>query len=187
MRIPRELSLGAPDREHEISAPGGAYRPVLCHPVMLESISTVRLTSGAPSCGAPGKSFAAGQAFRVEGLSSFQERHLSSKSSMRLSSVPLFHGVLPEGNSSMPVNFSALSHDHVSRGLSASIGISSLQTVAYTERSGMGFLTGCGKRPSGSGSSSSAGSSCWRSCSSRSRRSSSSLLLFSASSLLACS
>lgn len=36
--------FGSAGQEHEISAPGGAYSPVLCQPPILESISTVLLT-----------------------------------------------------------------------------------------------------------------------------------------------
>lgn len=121
MRTLTVLSLGAPDREKEISPPGGAYSPVLCQPPMLESISTVLLTVWAPSSGTPGKSFAAGHAFREESLASFHSRHFSRSSCMRRVSLPLFHGAAPAGNSSIPAIFSALSQDHVSSGLSLSV------------------------------------------------------------------
>lgn len=88
MRTLIEPSLGAPDREHEISAPGGAYSPVLCQPPILESISTVRLTVWAPFSGTPGKSFAAGHAFSEASLASFHSRHFSRSACMRPASFP---------------------------------------------------------------------------------------------------
>lgn len=90
MRTLIEPSLGAPDREHEISAPGGAYSPVLCQPPILESISTVRLTVWAPFSGTPGKSFAAGHAFSEASLASFHSRHFPEAPSCvrRLSLFP---------------------------------------------------------------------------------------------------
>lgn len=105
MRTLIEPSLGAPDREHEISAPGGAYSPVLCQPPILESISTVRLTVWAPFSGTPGKSFAAGHAFSEASLASFHSRHFSRSACMRPASFPFFHGEEPVGNSSIPSIF----------------------------------------------------------------------------------
>lgn len=178
MRTLIEPSLGAPDREHEISAPGGAYSPVLCQPPILESISTVRLTVWAPFSGTPGKSFAAGHAFSEASLASFHSRHFSRSACMRPASFPFSTERNPWGIPPYPPFFRLVPGPCFQRLVFFRLDIIPARNRINGKLRHPVF-TGWGKRPSGSGSSSTGiSSSCLRASSSRSRRSSSSLLLF---------